>query len=525
MQSRRLTLALGAALIAAASSASAQMFPTPDPVLQRMWEQGMENSQAYPLAQVLLDSIGPRLTGSPGHQAANDWLVAMYRSWGIEARNEQYGTWKGWARGITHIDLVEPRVRTLEGTMLAWSPGTSGKVRAGVVVLPDVADSAAFEAWLPQVEGKFVLVSFPEPTCRPDDNWEEWATEESFERMKAQRDTARLAWRERVRRTGIGRNGLPRRLEEAGAVGVISSQWSTGWGARRIFAARTQEVPTVDLGCEDYGLVFRLAEHNQQPVLQVEAAAEWLGEVPIFNTIAEIRGSEKPDEYVMLSAHLDSWDGGSGATDNGTGTIMMLEAMRIIRAAYPNPKRSIIVGHWASEEQGLNGSRAFAADRPEVVEGLHALFNQDNGTGRVVNISMQGLTDAGAYFARWLARVPAEITEHIEFGIPGAPWGGGTDNASFICAGAPAFTLSAQRWDYFTYTWHTGRDTFDKIVFDDLRNNATLAAMLVYLAAEDAEMIPRDRREVLPVSRYTGEQMTWPECRQADRSWEDYRGR
>jgi acetylornithine deacetylase/succinyl-diaminopimelate desuccinylase-like protein len=153
--------------------------------------------------------------------------------------------------------------------------------------------------------------------------------------MKARRDTARREWRERVQRTGTGRNGLPRRLEEAGAAGVISSQWSSGWGARRIFSARTERVPTFDLGCEDYGLVFRLAKHDQNPVLEVEAEAEWLGEVPVFNTIAEIRGSQKPDEYVLLSAHLDSWDGGSGATDDGTGTIVMLEAMRIIRAAYP----------------------------------------------------------------------------------------------------------------------------------------------------------------------------------------------
>src|ERR671918_140600 len=136
----------------------------------------------------------------------------------------------------------------------------------------------------------------------------------------------------------------------------------------------------------------------------------------------------------MLSAHFDSWDAGSGATDNGTGTITMLEAMRILRKVYPNPKRTIIVGHWSGEEQGLVGSRAFAADHPEIVRGLQALFNQDNGTGRVVN-------------------------------------------ASFACYGAPGFSLGALSWDYRTYTWHTNRDTFDKIVWDDLRNNVVLTAM------------------------------------------------
>src|SRR6185503_7401863 len=114
-----------------------------------------------------------------------------------------------------------------------------------------------------------------------------------------------------------------------------------------------------------------------------------------FNTIAELKGSQKPDEYVLLSAHFDSWDGGSGATDNGTGTIAMMEAMRILKTVYPNPKRTIVIGHWSGEEQGLNGSRAFAADHPEIVKGLQALFIQDNGTGRVSNIGGAGVLGAG----------------------------------------------------------------------------------------------------------------------------------
>ena len=132
-----------AALAIIATPVFGQTFASKNPVLQRIWEEGMEYSNAYRLAQTLTDSIGPRLTGSPGQRNANDWAVAMYQQWGIEARNEQYGTWRGWERGITHIDLVEPRVRTLEGMMLAWSPGTSGKVRAEVTVLPEMG----YEAW------------------------------------------------------------------------------------------------------------------------------------------------------------------------------------------------------------------------------------------------------------------------------------------------------------------------------------------------------------------------------------------
>lgn len=504
-------------LVALAAPAPSQTLPTDDPVIAHMWAEGMDSSQVYRLAQVLLDSIGPRLTGSPGQDAAHDWAVATYRRWGIEARKQQYGTWRGWRRGVTHIDLLAPRVRTLEGTMLAWSPGTGDPVAGPAVLVPDVRDSAAFDAWLPAARGAFVLVSAAEPTCRPDDNWEEFATPESLERMRAERQAADSAWRARIARTGSSSQELPRRLEEAGALGIVTTRWSRGWGVNKIFSARTERAPTLDLSCEDYGLVFRLARHGQGPVLRVHAEAEFLGEVPVYNTIAVMRGRERPEEYVVLSAHFDSWDGASGATDNGTGTITMLEAMRILGRTYPNPRRTILVGHWSGEEQGLNGSRGFAADHQEVVEGLQVLFNQDNGTGRVVRISMQGLTEAGSFFGRWLARVPQEITRHIELTIPGLPGGGGSDYASFVCAGAPAFSLSSLSWDYGTYTWHTNRDTFDKLALDDVANNATLTAMLAYLASEDPARVPREQR-VLPVSERTGVQMTWPRCRDAQRT-------
>ncbi len=514
-------LVLVATLLAWTPSLEAQTYTVDDPVIERMWQEGMENSEAMALAQVLMDSIGPRLTGTPEYEAAQAWLLSTYQSWGVDARNEQYGTWMGWERGITHIDLVEPRVRSLQGMNLAWSPGT--KKKADVILLPDFADSASFVAWLPQVKGRFVAISFPEPTCRPDTNWEENATSASFEKMKEEREAGREEWSARFDRIGVPQNDLPKRLEEAGAAGVLTGDRPYGWGVMRIFSARTGKVPTLILSCEDYGLLARLAMNGQGPVIEVEAKAKFRGDVPVFNTIAEIRGSEKPDEYIVLSAHFDSWDGGSGATDNGTGTITILEAMRIIKAAYPNPKRTIIAGHWNSEEQGLNGSRGFAASHAEVVEGLQALFNQDNGTGRIVRVSMQGLTQAGGYFSRWLTAVPTEIGQHVNLQTPGRPGGGGSDYAAFLCAGAPSFFLGAHNWSYFPYTWHTNLDTYDKLVADDLKNNATLFAILTYMASEEPEFMPRDQR-VLPVDPRTGEQMTWPECREP-RTWENYRNR
>jgi len=532
------SLCLAVVLAACGGSVlAAQSYPTANPVVRQIWTEGMDNSQAYKLTQVLSDSIGPRLTGSPGIKRGNDWLVATYKSWGVDARNEQYGKWKGWRRGTTHVDLMTPRVRTLEGTLLAWSAGTGGKdVTATTVILPEVRDSAALVAWLPQAKGKFVLVSVAQPTCRPDDNWRQFGDSASFARMRAARDSATRAWTARIAATGygvgLGTGTLGRRLQDAGVAGVIASRWSNGWGVNKVFDSRTDKVPSVDLSCEDYGLVYRLTENNQGPTLRVRADAEFLGDVPVFNSIATIKGSQKPDEYVMLSAHFDSWDAGSGTTDNGTGTITMLEALRILKKVYPNPKRTIVVGHWSGEEQGLNGSRAFAADHPEIVKGLQALFNQDNGTGRIVNFSGSGFTTASGNLARWMANIPAEMARNITLSFPGAPAGGGSDNASFVCYGAPAFGLGATSWDYGTYTWHTNRDTFDKIVLDDLKNNATLTAMLVYLASEDPETLSRDKRvfelgpNARPAAGPGGAQagpQTWPACTEPLRDYSQYR--
>jgi len=238
--------------------------------------------------------------------------------------------------------------------------------------------------------------------------------------------------------------------------------------------------------------------------------------------IAELRGSEKPDEYVLLSAHLDSWDPASGATDNGTGTVVMMEAMRILKAVYPNPKRTILVGHWNGEEQGFNGSGAFAADHPKVIAGMQAAFNQDNGTGRITSISMEGFTGAGAYFRRWLARMPAELTRDVQLVDPGVP-GHGTEHVSFTCRGAPAFNLVSRDADYVTYTWHTNLDTFDKLLFDDLRNNAMLVAMLAYQASEDPQRIPRGQRA--PTADPETGRVTAPStCRPPARSWAESAG-
>lgn len=487
-------------------------------IVSAIQKEANENSQLEQLAHELMDVIGPRLVGTPQMKTAHDWAVNQYKKWGIEAKNEEWGKWRGWERGITHIDMVEPRLATLNGMQLAWNPSTGTKgVTANTITLPLVSDSLAFVKWLPKAKGKFVMVSMHQPTGRPDYNWEEFATEESFEKMKKDRDTQQDTWSQNFRNIGYTLRNINAALEEAGAVGILKSSWSNGFGANKIFSARTKKIPVVDLSLEDYGMLYRLTEKGSNPKIKVVAESKELGTVPTFNTIATIPGKELPNEYVILSAHFDSWDGATGATDNGTGTITMMEAARILKKIYPNPKRTILIGHWGSEEQGLNGSRAFVEDNPKIVDGLQALFNQDNGTGRIVRLSGQGFLHAYDYLGRWLEAVPEDITQHIETTFPGNPARGGSDYASFVAAGAPGFSLSSLSWSYWNYTWHTNLDTYDKIVFDDVGNNAILTAILAYMASEDPERTSREK-SILGINPRSGEKGVWPEPRSPERN-------
>ena len=509
--------AMSASIAFVPGTASAQTHRTDDPVIHAMWEQGMEQSRTEEMAQILTDYIGPRLSGSPGFQDAVDWLLDVYGAWGIEARAEQYGTWKGWDHGIVHVDLIQPRTQTLEAKILAWSPGTDGPVDGGVIAVPVLDSDEAVEEFLSTVSGNFVLTSAPETTCREPQRLRELAREETVERLHEERERTRRSWSERMGRLGRGAEAH-RRLEAAGAVGILTSRWSEGWGVNKIFSTATEEVVSLDLSCEDYGLLYRMYAARQEPRLRVNAEAADMGTVPMYNVIAQIPGTELPNEIVMLSAHLDSWHGATGTTDNATGTITMLEAMRILRETYPNPRRTIMVGHWGGEEQGLIGSRAFTEDHPDVVENLQVLFNQDNGTWRIDYIQSQGMPGAAGHLATWLSKIPSEISGEIELDTPGPQERGGSDHVSFLCHGAPGYRLQSHYPDYRQYTWHTNRDTYDKIIFDDLKNNATLAAMLMYLASEDPDRVPRDRA-VLPVDERTGQPREWIQCREARREW------
>ncbi len=480
------------------------------------------HSEIQSIAWALVDSVGPRLTGSSADRAAHRWIAGIYQQWGMATATRAVDSVAGWERGTAHVDLVSPRARTLAATPLAWSPGTSGDVEAEALTLPDAPDTLAFSYWLPTVRGRFVLISVAEPSCRTNEAWRKHATPVSYERMRTQRDTIVGAWARRVHASGVDLQDLPTRLENAGAAGVIVSQWwperstddwakamtnrqndfwsrNIGWGTTAIMGARTTRVPMVDLTCEDYGLVSRLAEHGLHPMVRMNLAAHATGRAPVLSTVAELPGVDRPDEYVVLNAHLDSWDP-AGATDNGSGTVVMMEAMRLLKAYYPRPKRTILARHWSGEEQGGRWFPFAIDDRRDatvVARRTRMMLVQDTGTGRALVAALSGSRDTTQTMAawdRWAPRLPVDMRPTPEH------YPGFTERDA--CANAPEFYLySTERpppgsstwapylWDYDA-TYHTGRDTYDKLVFDDLRSNAALVAALAYLAASDEYELP-----------------------------------
>mgnify|MGYP006333300897 CR=1 FL=1 len=206
-----------------------------------------------------------------------------------------------------------------------------------------------FENWTKTVKGKIVLLSQYQKSGRPESQWKEYATDEDFTTYKATKNTTVEKWNASIKATGKTMRELVGYLESKGAVGFVQSFFTGTMGSNRIFYSFAKNTPMVDVSLEDYGLLHRLASNGKTPKLKINTQSKDLGTAKAYNTIATIPGKTKPDEYVMLSAHLDSWDGAQGATDNGTGTIIMMEAARLIQKYHPNNDRTIVIGHWGSE--------------------------------------------------------------------------------------------------------------------------------------------------------------------------------
>lgn len=495
-----------ACMLACSTSVFAQ---NKDAIVSAIVQEANTNSQLENYAFELVDMIGPRMVGSPQMQQAHDWVVKQYTALGVEARNEVYGEWRSWDRGTSQATMIFPRIKSLEGTQLAFSPMTKGKgVEAEVIAMPVFNSAADFQAWLKTVKGKIVLIGMNPLSGRSDANWKESASAKGYENYQVLKSEQQKKWDLSMTYTENTRRTIPMILETAGAVGVIDSYWTELPGLTRIFDAKSKQIPVFNIALEDYGLLYRMAERGIKPRVLLEGNSKELGTTKTYNSIAEIKGKEKPNEYVVLSAHLDSWDGGTGATDNATGVITMMEAVRILRKVYPENKRTILVGNWGSEEQGLNGSSAFVEDHPEIAKNIQVVWNQDNGTGRIVRIAGSGFERSYEYIGRWLQYLPEDFRREIQTTFPGMPGTGGSDHSSFVQRGIPAFGLSSTSWDYGKLTWHTNRDTYDKIVFDEVKQNAIIVAILTYLACEEPELVSREKI-VLPIDKQ-GKQMEWP---------------
>jgi hypothetical protein len=479
-------------------------------VLSGMLERGRDQTQAKRDAHHLFDVIGPRLTASPADLAAHNWLRGVYQEMGLEAWNETYAKLPGWRRGPTHADLIFPRVRTLEALAAGWSPATRGPVEATVVTFPAMNTPEEFRKWLTTVRGSFVMASAPDSTCRPIENWQAFAKPEAVDRMDAERKKVYEDWAASFKKIGVESKDFPKKVEEAGASGIFVKTWlkdlpipqpRDAWGASVIMDAGSERVPMLNLSCEDYGLVWRLAESGDHPRVRVSVDSQFLGASPVENTFAKIPGTEHPEETIILSAHLDSWDAASGATDNGTGTLKMLEAMRILRDLYPKPRRTILVRHWSGEEQGLADPHAVSGDLKKIAAGIQLVLEQDVGTGRAASLlPLSNVPETDHALESFIRQLPVEIGGGLtvqgmsESGASGPEPCNGFAVVELYTVdktkGNSPESMKGFTWSYSPYTHHTNLDTYDKVIFEEVQFDATLAAMLAYEAAERPEPMP-----------------------------------
>lgn len=510
----KLSIALICGVIMSYNPAAAQAGSSH--TLDQIMFSARERSEVRSMGYILFDVIGPRLTGTRGYDAAAAWLLKRYADFRIDAWRDTVGTWPSWNRGYAHIDLVNPRPRSLRGTLLAWSPGTGGfDVEAEVVLLPLFTDSAEFVRWLPEAHGKFVLMSAPSVTCETAATRRAFASALAASESEIAQYSTRIEWSPKnVRGTGFpftrSTGALGRRLDIAGVAGIITHTSSRDFNGYQIHETDNTRAVAIALGCEDYGLLLRSANAGAKPVLRVNATAQFDGHRALYNVLATISGSSRSGEFVILSAHLDSWDGASGAVDNGTGTIVVAEAMRILKEVYPRPSRTIMAGHWTGEEQDLIGSRAFTEDHPDWVDRTQALFNVDNLAGRISVVNPSGFPDAAQKLTLWIQHFPPGIADELHIPGDGLPPRGASDDAAFACHGIPAIGLTTIGRSNGGLTWHTDRDTSDHVAFDDLEFNAAVLAMLAFFASEADDQISRSRP-----SRIGG--FAWPHCEIAER--------
>jgi carboxypeptidase Q len=497
----------------------AQSTDGPD-LLAAIRKEATDNSQIMKTMHMLADVYGPRLTGSPNHKNAAEWAMKQMQSWGLQ--NAHLEPWNfghpGWLNERLTAHVISPIKDSLVCEVLAWTPSTKGTVQAKAyqLLLPDRPTqeqlTAAIEREKGRVRGRIVLVgkpavlpvNFNPPAKRLDDT----QVQQRFgpnPRPFPQPTPTPAGPRPLTARQLDAQ--IDKFLKENGAV-VRVNDAAREHGQIRAFNNRTFDVdkaiPTVVMRNEDYGRISRILSDGTEVQLEFNIVNRVYPEgTTSYNTIAEIRGSDKADEVIMLGGHLDSWHAATGATDNAIGCTIMMEAARILNKLGIKPRRTIRVALWSGEEQGLLGSQAYVREHfgsfenPKPgYEKFGGYFNIDSGTGRVRGASVFGPPEA--------AQIMRGILEPFkDDGVAGVIASrnrglGGSDNTSFSNAGLPGIGMGQDPIEYGTYTWHTNLDTYERIVPDDAKKDAVVVAWAVYQLAMRDDLLPRLAKDAMP---------------------------
>ncbi len=495
-----LRLVAAAAVLAAAASrvAPAQNLTVDTVGAGVLIDQALHHSEVMQNLRHLTDVIGPRLTGSPGARAANQWTMQRFQDYGLEAHLESWNFGGTWLRGAMWVRMTAPRVHDVIAASWAWAPGTNGKTVKGPVVRIDASLPESLEAHRDKVKDAFVMLRPPSfvwnndgPPMTPADSQRQ---RDFFRNLVAPFQNADSATRARLQQHG---NDVPHILYNAGARGIIlDSGKEQGLLTMSGSPNRILPLPQIVVDHGDYAMFDRLLQSGVTPRLEVNIKNEMSTDsVPQWNTVAELRGTEHPGQAVIVGAHLDSWDLGTGATDNGTGAMCTLEAARIIARSGLRPRRTIRFILFTGEEQGLIGSRKYAEAHAAEAESIQAVIVLDNGTGAVTGQALQGRTDLERLWRAILAPVAKLGADSVVDRNKG-----GTDHLSFLPYGVPGFNFNQLERGY-NHTHHSQSDTYDKAIPADLMQASAVLAVSAFELANLPGMIPRGQKQpVQPVA-------------------------
>jgi carboxypeptidase Q len=479
--------------------------------------EAFDNSKVMDHMFYLTDVHGPRLTGSPGYQGAADWVVSRLKEYGlVNVHQEKWGPFgRGWTNTHYEAHLLEPGYAPLIGFPLAWTASTPGTV-SGQPMLAVIKTDADFDKFRGKLKGLIVMTDAPKDLAFP-------TTPQGHRMTDAELSAEALAQEPGARGFGPRPPGQPvlspeearkeredRRkfrektltfLHDEGAVLAIS--YGQNGEAGTVFASqggpyeadKPLAIPMVALTPEHYNRIARLLNHKIPVKVAFNIQNQLVDQPATVNVVGEIPGTSKKDEIVMLGAHLDSWHGATGATDNAAGSAVMIEAMRILKTLNVKMDRTVRIALWSGEEEGLLGSKAYVKEHFADLETmkltsehskLSGYFNYDNGTGKIRGIYLQGNDMVRPIFETWMA--PFKDLGATTVSIRNT---GGTDHLSFDAIGLPGFQFIQDPMDYSTRTHHSNMDTYDRIQPGDLMQASAIIASFVYETAVRPEMLPR----------------------------------